>query len=163
MAPRTEEAKAPVLAAKPAAKDDKIKKLGAPVPAGKSIAKAPAAAKTAKAGKPAKARGEDGDGDGDGDGDDDDDDFAPPPKAKGKPGKRRGKQAAALPDLLDDDDVIAPVADFVDDEEDELALIAGHAPRRPMPTPRRSPSRDPRRQEGPRQQQQRRDAAPRTS
>jgi len=109
-------AKAPA----PAKKDDeKLKKLGAPAPNGKS-AKPAAGAKPAKGTKPAKARGEDDEGGGDGDADEEDDDFAPPPKAKaGKPGKP-GKTAQAMPDLLDDDDAVPPAGDFGDDEEDEL-------------------------------------------
>jgi RNA polymerase primary sigma factor len=113
-------AKAPSgKASAPAKKDDeKLKKLGAPAPNGKS-AKPAAGAKPAKGGKPAKAR-DDEDGDGDGDAEEEDDDFAPPVKAKaGKPGKP-GKKTDALPDLLDDDDAVPPAGDFGDDEEDEL-------------------------------------------
>ncbi|HET9988833.1 MAG TPA: RNA polymerase sigma factor RpoD [Kofleriaceae bacterium] len=120
------DAKAKPASAKPGpAKDEKVKKLGAPAaPLVGSIKAAKPAGKAAKAGaKPAKARdGEEGEGGGEGD-DEEDDDFAPPPKAKaGKPGKPGpgGKAAQALPDLLDDDDAVPPPSDFGDDEEDEI-------------------------------------------
>ena len=114
--------KAKAASAKPG-KDEKVKKLGAPVAvAPGKTAKPAAGAKPAKGAKPGKGRDdEDGDGDGDGD-EEEDDDFAPPAKAKGpgKPGKGGPGKAQAMPDLLDDDDVIPPAGDFADDEEDDL-------------------------------------------
>src|SRR3569623_925488 len=114
--------KAKAASAKPG-KDEKVKKLGAPVAVAPGKPANPAAgAKPAKGAKPGKGR-DDADADGDGDGDEEeDDDFAPPAKAKrpGKPGKGRPGKALAMPDLLDDDDVIPPAGDFADDEEDDL-------------------------------------------
>jgi RNA polymerase primary sigma factor len=128
--PAKEKAKAPAPPAKAAApaKDEKVKKLGAPVAAPKTTAKA-APAKPAKAPKPKAARGDGEEFDGDGD-DDEDDDFAPPAKAKGgKPGPA-GKASAKGPrpeDLvdMDDDAVSAGGSDEFDDDDDE-----GDAPRR---------------------------------
>ncbi|MEO8841378.1 MAG: RNA polymerase sigma factor RpoD [Kofleriaceae bacterium] len=115
-------AKAPAVAAKPNGKDEKVKKLGAPVAVGK-LAKGAPTAKPGKGGKPAKARGEDDEGGGGGGDDDDDDDFAPVAKAKpGKPGKPgKAGATAGMPDLLDvDDDVVPEPVAFGDDDDDEL-------------------------------------------
>jgi len=118
--------KAPAKEAKAApVKDEKVKKLGAPVAAPK--AGKPAVALKAKAPKAIKPpRGEDGE-EFDSD-DDEDDDFAPPKaKAGAKPGP--GGKAAKGPrpeDLVDvDDDAVPGAADEFDDEED-----LGDAPRR---------------------------------
>src|SRR3569623_86541 len=121
--------KAKAASAKPG-KDEKVKKLGAPVAVAPGKPANPAAgAKPAKGAKPGKGR-DDADADGDGDGDEEeDDDFAPPAKAKrpGKPGKGRPGKALAMPDLLDDDDVIPPAGDFADDEEDDLDARRGRS------------------------------------
>src|SRR3569623_2457693 len=118
--------KAPAKEAKAApVKDEKVKKLGAPVSAPK--AGKPAVALKAKAPKAIKPpRGEDGE-EFDSD-DEEDDDFAPPKaKAGAKPGP--GGKAAKGPrpeDLVDvDDDAVPGAADEFDDEED-----LGDAPRR---------------------------------
>jgi RNA polymerase primary sigma factor len=120
----------PAKAAAAPAKDEKVKKLGAPVAAPKTGK--PAAAKPGKAPKAKAARGEDEEFDG-GDGDEDeDDDFAPPAKtkgAKGAPGKAgaasaKGPRPEDLVDMDDDDAAPAVTDEFEDDDE------MGDAPRR---------------------------------
>jgi len=120
------DAKKPAAKAAAPAKDAKEKdpKAKAGAPAGKpGVAAKPAAPVAAKPltkpGKPGKIKPPRDEDDDFGSDDDEDDDFAPKAAGKKGPGKAGpGKAGAALPDLLDDDDVVAPVADFVDDEED---------------------------------------------
>jgi RNA polymerase primary sigma factor len=125
--------KAPAKAAPPAkakaaappakaavAKDEKVKKLGAPVAVTKAAKPAAPAAKQAKAPKPIKPPRDEDDGFGD-EADDEDDDFAPPAKAKA--GAKPGAKAAKGPrpeDLVDVDDDAVPPADFGDDDDEDL-------------------------------------------